>query len=80
MCNLALACVHGEGVAVDTRGAVSWLGKAAERGSAKAMYQLGAMYAAGRGVRADPQAARAWWVKAARLGDEEVRRALVRRP
>ena len=57
-----------EGVPRDDAKAREWFEKAASRGDAEALYNLGVMHAKGRSVRQDYAAARALWEKAAAQG------------
>jgi TPR repeat protein len=48
--------------------ALKWYQKAAELGSAEALYDIGTFYDAGAGVRQDPAEAMRWYIKAADKG------------
>lgn len=52
----------------DAKKAIYWLTQAAEKGSARAQYELGRAYAAGEGVGKDEIAAADWYRKAAEQG------------
>jgi TPR repeat protein len=70
----------GEGVTQDYAQARRWYQKAADAGSAEAMYRLGEMYEEGEGVTQDYAQARRWYQKAADAGNSEARQALLRLP
>ncbi|GHT32988.1 hypothetical protein AGMMS49592_0710 [Endomicrobiia bacterium] len=58
-----------KGVEKNYRKALSWFAKSAERGNAKAQYNLGKMYYFGEGVARDHRQAFSWYKKAAEQGD-----------
>ena len=64
---------YGEmGVEPDYEKAVEWLNKAADKGNAKAMYELADMYLRGEGVKPDFKYAKNWYLKALRAEDKIV--------
>ena len=54
----------GKGVQQDYTEAVKWYRKAAEKGNAKAQFNLAVTYARGKGVLQSGEAAAAWYYKA----------------
>ena len=76
--NLALALLHGRGVAADPTAAFDGLLQAAEGGLAQAQARLGVLYATGEGVVADPLEAHKWFFLARRGGDADAARNLER--
>jgi uncharacterized protein len=59
----------GQGVPQDDKQAVDWFQKAAAKGNAAAIYDLGIAYDTGRGIRKDPRTARNLFRQAAAAGD-----------
>jgi TPR repeat protein len=59
---------NGQGVAQDYVKAREWFEKAADKGEASAMFNLGLIYANGQGVAQDYAKAREWYEKAADNG------------
>ena len=59
----------GDGVPQNYPEAVTWYRKAAEKGDAEAMYNLGGLYNRGQGVPQDYQQAAQWYRQAAEKGD-----------
>jgi hypothetical protein len=59
---------NGDGVPEDAQKAVHWYTKAAEAGSAVAMFNIGLTYYSGDGVPKDAQKAVHWFTKAAEAG------------
>jgi TPR repeat protein len=47
---IGLMYAHGDGVNIDSPGALKWFRKAADQGDADAEYNLGVMYGNGKGV------------------------------
>ena len=72
LCALGLAAVLGGCGKSELDKLTEW----AERGDAKAQYNLGVMYANGNGVTEDDEEAVKWYRKAAEQGVEEAQRAL----
>ncbi len=62
---------RGQGVPLDYAEAVKWFRKAADRGVAKAQYNLGLMYANGAGVTQDYVLAHMWLNLAAAQGEPD---------
>ena len=58
-------CYNGQGFPQDYAQAVSWYGKAADQGNARAQNNLRVMYATGEGVPQDYIQAHMWWNLAA---------------
>ena len=73
MNNLGLCYEHGKGgLTKDEAKAVEWYQKAAEMGSARAMYNLGVCYKYGVGtLMKDEAKAVEWYQKAAEAGSSE---------
>lgn len=72
----ALASKYSNGIGGATRDSVSaviWLKKAASRGHAQALCDLGMLYHLGEGVRRNQMKALELWAKAAELGLEEAK-------
>jgi TPR repeat protein len=75
---LALAQLLTEDLSTpDYIGAAAVLREAAERGDARAQFELGRFYAAGNGVAQDVIEAKRWFLKAAQSGVAEARQALM---
>src|SRR5262249_50076156 len=70
MAALAFLYANAQGVVQDYAKAREWSEKAAEKGNADAMYNLGLAYANGQGVVQDYTKAREWYEKAAEKGSE----------
>ena len=64
-CDEAWKYLQGEGVEQDFAEAMRLYRKAAEKGYAKAQYNLGVMYENGRGVEPDYEEAMQWYIMAA---------------
>ena len=64
-CDIGMGYLDGRILRGQMDKAAYWLAQAAERGNAKAQYELGRLYFEGRGVRKDVARARALWEKAA---------------
>jgi hypothetical protein len=62
----------------DKAEAVKWYRMAAEKGEAKAMFNLGLSYEYGDGVKQDHAEAVKWYRKAAEKGNQKAIRALER--
>jgi TPR repeat protein len=73
---LAGLYLSGQGVARDGAGAGRWCRAAADQGDAKAMYELGRIFAGGRLAPQDLAEAYMWFTLAAERGQEEARLAL----
>jgi hypothetical protein len=67
---------NSRGVKQDRAAAASWYRQAADRGLAKAQYDLGYMYYHGQGVPQDLAEADRWYHKAADQGYKDAQRAL----
>jgi TPR repeat protein len=63
--NIGYLCLHGVLVAKDSRQAINWYTRAADRGLAVAEYNLGYIYQTGNGIPADARAAEHWYEQAA---------------
>ena len=61
---------NGTGVEKDDAEAVRWYRKAADKGEALAMSNLGRMYDQGSGVAKDPRQAAEWVFKAVKAGND----------
>jgi len=57
--------------------AVRWWRKAAQKGDAKAQYNLGSSYVDGDGVRSNKRVGAVWLKKAASLGHKKAARELL---
>ncbi|MET8461478.1 tetratricopeptide repeat protein [Micromonospora zamorensis] len=68
---LAQMASNGDGRSEDPFLAARLYREAAEKGSACAAYNLGALYATGRGLAADEVAALRWYERSAELGDAD---------
>ena len=66
----------GEGVDQDYAQAITWWGKAAEKGHPVAQNNLGLMYAQGHGVTQDYVEAHKWFSLASEAGDESAKSGL----
>ena len=75
---LGMMYAQGEGVRRSMSVACSWFEKAADKGDADAMYNLGAMYATGNNGECDPdeRKAKKWLEKAAKLGHPQAQSLL----
>src|SRR5262249_2536798 len=62
---------NGQGVTQDFAKACGWYEKAADKGSADAMFFLGGLYYNGQGVTRDYAKARGWYEKAADKGSAD---------
>jgi uncharacterized protein len=71
--NLCYLYDQGLGVALDHAEAARWYRQAAQRGEAKAQYNLGDLYLRGEGVPLDESAAFSWFQKAALQGHSGAR-------
>jgi len=69
MVSLVSLYADGQGVVQDFAKAREWAEKAADKGDARAMAQLGWLYANGPDVAPDYAKAREWYEKAADKGD-----------
>jgi TPR repeat protein len=65
-------------VAKDYKEALRWHRRAADKGFARAMYNLGRTYERGEGVKKDRDEALKWYRKAATLGHEKAKEAVKR--
>lgn len=75
--DLALRFFRGDGVARDSRRAVTWMKRAAEGGSTQAQVALGRLYLTGfEEMGADPAAAESWLAVAAAKGDKDAKKLL----
>ena len=63
--------LSGYGVEENPREGVKWLRRAADRGDARAMFELGECYENGDGVKKDPDAADLWFCRAALAAPED---------
>jgi uncharacterized protein len=70
--------MYADGVGTKTNPAfaVRWWRKAAQKGDAKAEYNVGSSYAEGRGVRANKRVAAIWFRKAVSHGHKKAAREL----
>jgi len=63
--------LYGQGVDKDMQQANAWYRKAAEAGSARAMFRLGVNHQHGPGVENSWEEVRRWFLQAAELGNKE---------
>ena len=68
--------LDGDGVKKNTADGLRWLRRAAQRGDAKAQYNLGRAYAYGEDVRRNGTYAKKWLARAAKSGHAKARRLL----
>jgi TPR repeat protein len=68
----------GIGLLMDYDMAAFWYGKAADKGNADAMYNLGSMYESSQGVAKDLKLAKELYFKAADLGNTEAKERLAK--
>ena len=73
---MGLCCETGSGTDKDYAKAFDWYSKAAEQGNAKAMRNLGKMYADGLWADPNPVLAVKWYVEAVALGDKTAKSLL----
>lgn len=69
--NVGYLYLHGVGVAQDSRQAIAWYTRAADRGLAVAEYNLGYLYQMGTGITPQPRGAAHWYERAAAQGNAE---------
>ena len=69
--NIAYLYLHGVGVAQDSRQAIAWYTRAADRDLAVAQYNLGYLYQMGTGIAPQPRTAARWYERAAAQGNAE---------
>jgi hypothetical protein len=73
MLNLGYMFEHGLGVQTDYGVAMSWFRRAADRGLADAMCQVGGLYVSGHGVDRDLTKARSWFQRCEQAGGKHAR-------
>ena len=76
--NLGECCYHGKGVGKNFEQAVYWYKKAAEKGSAYAMFSIGHCCEYGQGVAKNLTQAVSWYKKSAENGSVNAKNALKR--